>query len=292
MSAQPEHAGGELDAYHRDGTPNPLVPQTCRVLENKREASDVVTLVLDAPARPLLWHPGQFNMLTAYGIGEVAISISNPPGEHSTIVHTVRDVGAVTHALCSAQAGSLVGVRGAFGIGWGVDNVGDADVIVVAGGIGLAPLRGAIEVLIDRLTRGGGRLFIAVGARQPDQLIFGNDLSRWRLAGAAVEVIVDVAAPGWNGHVGLVTDRLAALAFDPAQSIAMVCGPEIMMRFVARDLSQRGVSPSDIRVSLERNMQCGVAFCGHCQLGPLLLCRDGPVVNYESVAELMSERER
>lgn len=271
---------------------SPFTPRSCRVLERRQEAGDVVTLVLEPPSPTSSWEPGQFNMLTAYGVGEVAISISSAPKSRSGLVHTVRDVGAITHALCAAKEGSLIGVRGAFGIGWGLDDVDDSDVIVVAGGIGLAPLRGAIEMLVERLGRGGGRLFVAVGARQPDQLIFSDDLRTWREAGAAIEITVDLADTGWRGHVGLVTDRLRALDFDPDHSIAMICGPEIMMRFVARDLLERGLDASKIRVSLERNMQCGIALCGHCQLGPLLLCRDGPVVPYDRVADLMTERER
>jgi anaerobic sulfite reductase subunit B len=268
------------------------MPKSCRILERRVEAADVVTLVLDTAGQTLSWTPGQFNMLSAYGIGEVAISVSSSPSQRDSIWHTIRDVGAVTHALCTAEVGSRVGVRGAYGRGWDVDDVGDADVVVVAGGIGLAPLRGAIEALVGRMRGGHGRLFVAVGARQPDQLIFEEDLERWSRSGAAVEVTVDVAGPSWTGHVGLVTDRLAALPFDPSRTIAMVCGPEVMMRFVARDLLAKGVDPSAIKVSLERNMQCGVGLCGHCQLGPLLLCRDGPIVTYEgSVPELMSRRE-
>lgn len=292
MSVQPDLQSTPSNHIETVSELSTFTPQACRVLERRQEAGDVVTLVLEAPTMTLSWQPGQFNMLTAYGVGEVAISISSSPTSHKEIVHTVRDVGAVTHALCSSKEGSLVGVRGAFGIGWALDDVGDSDVIVVAGGIGLAPLRGAIEVLVDRLARKNGRLFIAVGARQPDQVIFSDDLRAWSEAGASIELTVDVADPTWQGHVGLVTDRLRALDFDPRHSIALICGPEIMMRFVARDLTERGLDASNIRVSLERNMQCGVALCGHCQLGPLLLCRDGPVVSYDRVAGLMTERER
>jgi anaerobic sulfite reductase subunit B len=271
---------------------DPLSPVPCRVLEREVETADVVTFLLEAPDPPLSWRPGQFNMLSAFGVGEVAISVAGAPTERGPIRHTVRDVGAVTHALCAAPVGSFIGVRGAYGAGWGIEDVGDRDVVVVAGGIGLAPLRGAIEMLVGRSVAGSGRVFVAVGAREPGQVIFGEDLLAWRAAGAAVEVTVDVAGAGWSGHVGLVTALLPLLDFDPSGTVAMVCGPEVMMRFVARDLVARGVDPGSVRISLERNMQCGVALCGHCQLGPLLLCRDGPVVAYGDVAELMNERER
>ena len=275
------------------GAPGPLVPSPCRVVGRRTETDDVVTLLLEPPPdASLTWRPGQFNMLTAFGVGEVAISVSGVPGEQGPLRHTVRDVGAVSHALCSAPVGSVVGVRGAYGTDWGVDDVGDADVVVVAGGIGLAPLRGAVWTVAGRIGAGGGRLFVAVGARLPDQVVFGDDLIAWREAGAEVALTVDAAAPGWVGPVGLVTTLLPKMAFDPARTVAMVCGPEVMMRFVARELLDRGVDPGRIRVSLERNMQCGVGLCGHCQLGPLLVCRDGPVLPYRRVAKLMTERER
>ena len=165
--------------------------------------------------------------------------------------------------------------------------------VVVAGGIGLAPLRGAVDELVHRAEPGRGRVFVIAGARQPGQIIFGDDLEAWERDGAVVAVTVDVAGPGWSGHVGLVTSLLDHAAFDPASSIAFICGPEIMMRFTARALVDRGVDPERIRVSLERNMQCGVGWCGHCQLGPFLLCRDGPVLPYAgAVAQLLNERER
>ena len=168
-----------------------------------------------------------------------------------------------------------------------------ADVVVVAGGIGLAPLRGTVRDLVERQREGEVRLFVLVGARSPDQIVFDDDLTAWRAAGAEVKVSVDVAPTGWRGTVGVVTALLPDAPFNPAQTVALICGPEIMMRFTAMALVDRGVDPKCIRVSLERNMQCGVGLCGHCQLGPLLLCRDGPVVSYGGVAtELLRQRQR
>jgi anaerobic sulfite reductase subunit B len=185
-------------------------------------------------------------------------------------------------------------VRGPFGTDWGVDAVGPGeDALVVAGGIGLAPLRGAIDELVARGQDGGIRVFVLIGARQPQQVIFGADIDRWTRHGAHTHVTVDFGAPGWRGHVGLVTSLLPGAGFDPARTTAFMCGPEIMMRFTARDLMVAGVEPDRIRVSLERNMQCGLGWCGHCQLGPYLLCRDGPVLPYGGpVARLLAERER
>jgi NAD(P)H-flavin reductase len=271
---------------------SPLTPEIYRVIERREEASDVVTLCLEAEVRgSTSFSPGQFNMLTALGVGEVAISIAGTP---DAIEHSIRDVGAVTHALCSAPTGALVGVRGPFGTGWGVDALGDDnDIVVVAGGIGLAPLRSAVGFLLDRRPPGQGRVFVLVGGRSPDQILFGADLESWRRAGAFVAVTVDVGTSGWGGHVGVVTTLLDEAPFDPARAVALLCGPEIMMRFTARGLVDKGVDPERIYVSLERNMQCGLGLCGHCQLGPLLLCRDGPVVRYGGLAdELLMERSR
>jgi NAD(P)H-flavin reductase len=271
-----------------------LTPAPYRVV-GRAEIADVVTLALEPQQGrvPDFLH-GQFNMLTAFGIGEVAISISSAPGAPGPIEHSVRDVGAVSHALCTAPIGAVIGVRGPFGTPWGIDDIEeDADVVVVAGGIGLAPLRGAIEDLVQRRRAGGGRVFVLFGARSPDQILFAKDLDAWRRSGAHVELTVDVGAPGWEGPVGLVTSLLPNAPFGPARSVALLCGPEIMIRFVARDLVDLGVDPRRIRVSLERNMQCGVGLCGHCQLGPLLVCRHGPVVPWGGVAdELFMQRQR
>jgi NAD(P)H-flavin reductase len=287
-----------------------MTPVPYRVVGRRRETEDVTTLSL-APLHEtrLEFRPGQFNMLTAFGIGEAAISMSSAARSSGPLEHTVRDVGPVTHALCNSRIGDFVGVRGPFGTGWGIgdartsaqnlepDRRGSSgvrgDVIVVAGGIGLAPLRGAVEELVARQAEGGGRVFVIVGAREPSQIVFNEDLERWAAAGAGISVTVDVPAPGWTGQVGLVTSLLGNAGFDPAGATALICGPEIMMRFTARSLIDQGVDPSHIEVSLERNMQCAVAWCGHCQLGPLLVCRDGPVVPYSTVvSHLLIERER
>lgn len=280
-----------LDAPGAPAGGGAFTPVPYRVVERRVEGEGVVSIVLEPIGGDVIsWRPGQFAMLTAFGVGEAAISVSGVPGE-TGLHHTVRDVGAVSHALCVAEPGTAVGVRGAFGTAWGVEELDGVDVVVVAGGIGLAPLRGAISSLARR-PEGAGRLGVAVGARTPEQVIFPADLERWRALGAQVELTVDAAAPGWTGSVGLVTEAVARLEFDERSAVAMLCGPEVMMRVVARALVDRGVAPDRVRVSLERNMQCGVGLCGHCQLGPVLLCRDGPVCRYSDVSSLLAERER
>jgi anaerobic sulfite reductase subunit B len=277
----------------------PLTPAVHRVIERRRETADVVTLRLEpVDGAGVPFRPGQFNMVSAWGVGEIAVSISGAPSEGGALRHTVRDVGAVSHALCECAVGDLVGVRGPFGTDWGIGAAAERsgeplDTVVVAGGIGLAPLRGAVIELVGAMTPGGGRVVVLVGAREPAQLVFDDDMAAWRAAGAQVLVSVDRATPDWRGRVGLVTSLLDDAGFDPARSRALLCGPEVMMRFTARALVERGVDAASILVSLERNMQCGVGWCGHCQLGPLLVCRDGPVVPFGGlVAGLVTVRER
>jgi anaerobic sulfite reductase subunit B len=283
----------------QEGRPGALVPLVSRVVDRRVEADDVVTLAVEpvdgtfAPFRA-----GQFNMLCAFGVGEVPISISSAPGSVGPLEHTVRDVGAVTRALCAADVGSLLGVRGPYGTAWDVEDLGDSDVVVVAGGIGLAPLRGATDQVVSAALGGGpggpagsARTTVLVGARSPDQVIFPGDLERWAASGAEVEVTVDVAPHGWRGSVGVVTNLISARGFEGRSTVALLCGPEVMIRFCARALLDKGLPPESIRVSLERNMQCGAALCGHCQLGPLLLCRDGPVVDYARVAGILTEHD-
>jgi len=273
--------------------PGPFVPSRYRVVDRKTETFDITTLWLEPVDPPIdAFKAGQFNMLTAFGVGEIAISISSAPGAPGAIEHTVRDVGAVSHALSQSAVGDIVGVRGPFGTDWGLESLDGVDVVVVVGGVGLAPLRGAMRYLAEHKSPKRA-VALRVGARLPDQIVFPEEMERWREMGVDVEVTVDVADAGWTGNVGVVTQILAELPFDGAGAIALVCGPEIMMRFSARSLVDLGVAPENIRVSLERNMQCGIAMCGHCQLGPYLLCRDGPVVPYAPLAaELITESER
>ena len=272
-----------------------LVPAPYVVVERRQEAADVVTLSIEpTEGSPPDFGHGQFNMVTSFGRGEVAVSMSSAPRAPGPLEHSIRSVGAVTTALCAAPVGALVGIRGPFGSSWGINEVEDGvDVVVMAGGIGLAPLRGAVRDLVARQQAGRGRVFVLAGSRSPDQILFEEDIEVWRRAGVHVGISVDVGSPGWNGVVGVVTELLSDAPFVAATAVALLCGPEIMMRFGARALQDRGVDPRRIRVSLERNMQCGIGLCGHCQLGPLLVCRDGPVVRYGGLAdELFMERNR
>ncbi len=266
------------------------VPARYRVASSRAETHDTVTLGLEPVDSPIAaYRPGQFTMLYAFGVGEVPISISGAPAGPG-LVQTIRSVGAVTQALCAAGPGQVIGVRGPYGTDWGVADAEGQDVIVVAGGIGLAPLRGALLTALSARGR-YRRVTVLIGSRSPDEIVFADEAALWRDAGADVRVTVDRAVAGWTGHVGVVTQLIDRLDIDPAATLALVCGPEVMMRLTARALSDRGVAPGSIRISLERNMRCGIAECGHCQLGPLLLCRDGPVVSYQRAAPLLAIKE-
>jgi anaerobic sulfite reductase subunit B len=273
---------------------NASVPMPYRVTRRRLDTPDTVTLDLEAIADPLPgFAPGQFAMLTAYGIGEVPISVSDVSGSGNggarRLTHTVRAVGAVTAALHAGAPGAVVGVRGPYGTAWEVDSAIGHDVVVVAGGIGLAPLRPVVEaVLANRSAY--GRIAVLVGARSPSELLYPDDLRRWA-ADAQVAVIVDRPADDWTGPVGLVTTLIPEADVESAATVAFICGPEVMMRFVAQALITRGVPAHRVRVSLERSMRCGVGWCGHCQLGPLLVCRDGPVLDYAQVEPLLLVRE-
>lgn len=270
------------------------VPVRYAVTDRQEETADTATLTLvpvDDPVNPP--EPGQFMMLTAFGIGEAPISVSGGGTDGDRrLLHTVRAVGAVTRALHVAEPDTVIGVRGPFGTDWGVADAVGHDLVFVAGGIGLAPLRPAIRAALDGDAHRRGRVVVLVGARTPDDLLFDADLAAWsRDSSVQLAVIVDQARVGWRGNVGLVTTLLKRANFNPARATAFLCGPEVMMRVVARELLDRGVSAEEIRLSLERNMQCGVGLCGHCQLGPLLTCLDGPVVTFDATAQLLAAKE-
>lgn len=271
---------------------DPMVPSRYRVLDTHMDTADTVTLDLepvDGPA--LVYTAGQFTMLHAFGIGEVPISISGDSTRPGPLRHTIRDVGSVTHALVTAERGTVIGVRGPYGTGWDVADGQGGDVVLVAGGIGLAPLRPALwEICSQRDTY--GRVVLLYGSRSPDDVLFVPDLRTWADEyGISVEVTVDYSPPSWGGRVGPVTTLVSRAGFDPAHALALVCGPEIMMTLTASALLTRGVAGQRIRLSMERNMKCGVGLCGHCQLRELILCVDGPVLPYSRLAPLMDVRE-
>lgn len=264
---------------------NALVPTPLRVLRVRRETRDTVTFWLDASVLPggLPFQPGQFTMLYAFGKGEVPISISGDPARPEVLVHTVRNVGAVTAALCAARKGEAVGVRGPFGRPWPLDEARGGDLLVIAGGVGFAPLRSAVLAALARRDQ-LRQVMVLLGARTPEALLYRDELRRWAAReDLLLRVTVDSAPPGWNGRVGVVPALLDGLTLEPARTTALLCGPEVMMEFTVRALLRRGVPGERIHVSLERNMKCAVGLCGHCMYGRDFVCKDGPVFPFEAL---------
>jgi len=280
-----------MDLAPRDSAA--LLPRPFRVTRVRRELPDVWTLELEASDAegPVRFRPGQFTMVYAFGIGEVPLSISGDPAAPDVLVHTVRAVGTVTRAVCAAKKGGVLGVRGPYGEGWPVEAALGRDVVIMAGGLGLAPLRPLIHAVAAR--RGAfGRVVLLIGARTPASLLFSREVAQWRARfDLDVRATVDAADPAWHGEVGVITTLLPRATFDPATTTAFVCGPEVMMRFAAADLVRRGVPPELVFLSMERNMKCAVGVCGHCQFGPAFVCKDGPVFSYSRIGTSLRIRE-
>ena len=271
---------------------HPMVPRPYTVCGVRRETYDTFTLELESEHRAeFAFAAGQFNMLYVFGVGEVPISISGNPTQPNVLIHTTREVGVVTRAMRQLSAGDVLGVRGPFGSHWPVEQAAGADVVIVAGGIGLAPLRPALYHILAHRER-YGNVILLYGTRTPADILYKKELKQWQ-AGFRLRVYttVDRAAGAWRGSVGVVTTLIPRAPFDPRNAVAMVCGPEVMMRFTARELEKRGVKPENIYVSMERNMKCAVGFCGHCQFGSTFICKDGPVFRWNRIEPLIAVRE-
>ncbi|MEK6675806.1 MAG: FAD/NAD(P)-binding protein [Planctomycetota bacterium] len=272
---------------------DPMVPECLRISRVVRETHDTFTLELDVGERSggFSFTPGQFNMLYLFGAGEVPISISGDPGEPGRLIHTIRAAGTVTRAMASIQGGGQLGVRGPYGQGWPMEEAKGHDVLLMAGGIGLAPLRPAIYHIL-RHRDWFGRVVVLYGTRTPADVLFSRELEKWRgRLDVSLHATVDRGGREWRGHVGVVTSLLPLVKFEPADTVAMLCGPEIMMRFGARDLVARGIPQESMFLSMERNMKCAIGFCGHCQYGPSFVCKDGPVYRMDQVTPLLNVRE-
>jgi NAD(P)H-flavin reductase len=266
--------------------PGPMAPRAFRVTDRVGETGDTWTLTLQpVEGSEITVDPGQFVMVYAFGIGEVPISVSGATGRPGPLVLTVRVVGAVTEAICRCTAGAVLGVRGPLGNAWPITEAVGGDVLVVAGGIGLAPLRPVVVHALDHRAE-YDRVVLLYGARTPADLLYRSELDAWD-----AEVTVDAADQGWKGKVGVVPKLVPDARVEPERATAFVVGPEVMMRYTIQALIDRGLDPRRIHVSLERNMRCGLGHCGHCQLGPTLICRDGPVYSYEQAAPWLEVRE-
>lgn len=273
---------------------DPMTPSPAVIQAIKPEAYGISTfsLAFAAPERAAAYQfrPGQFNMVYLPGFGEVAISVSSDPAQPEVMGHTIRFAGNVTRALGRLKPGDTLGVRGPYGSAWPIEAAAGKNVILVAGGIGLAPLRPVIlSLLRDR--KDFDRLLLLYGARTPADLLYTAEFDDWRQRGLEIFVTVDVADENWRGQVGVVPQLFYRLRLDHKRTIVMTCGPEVMMRFVIYEALARRTPKEAIYVSMERNMKCAVGFCGHCQLGPIFICKKGPIMNFAAVEPFFSKED-
>lgn len=273
---------------HKD----PMVPDLYRIEKIRNETADTFTLCLDpGENRRHCFQAGQFNMIYVFGVGEVPISISGDPTKPAILEHTIRSVGTVTKSISQFKKGQMLGIRGPFGTAWPLDQARGHDVVIIAGGIGLAPLKPSIHQILSKRDQ-FGHVVLLYGARTPDDLLFQKELTAWRSRfDMEVYLTVDRATLGWRGHIGVVPSLIHKASADPEHSFAMICGPEVMMRFTVPALQKYGFKDERIFISMERNMKCALGFCGHCQYGPEFICKDGPVFSYEHLKDLFGRRE-
>ena len=278
------------DFVHTD----PMIPFMMKVRKISWETDDTYTIVLEHEnddSKPFIFKPGQFNMLYAFGHGEAAISISSDPAKNTSITHTIHRVGHVTTALSALKKGDVVGVRGPFGSSWPVDEAKGKDVIFVVGGIGLAPLRPALYHIF-RNRKNYERVILLYGSRTALDILYRIELDEWvKKHKIDVQITVDRSDTSWRGNVGVVTNLFNYVELDARQTLAMVCGPEIMMKYSIDELKKIGIPNHNIYLSMERNMKCAVGFCGHCQYGANFICKDGPVFNYSHVKKIFDVSE-
>lgn len=269
-------------------------PHAATVVSRVQESPTIFTLRLhlddpDAQAA-FRFAPGQFNMLYLYGVGEVPVSIMSDPEEHDIIGHTIRALGRVTRGLSALQPGDRVGVRGPFGRGWPLQDLGGNDIVLVTGGLGCAPAVSVIHYVLRRRAR-FGKLVVIQGVKHADDLIWRMQYEQWaKLPDTQVLVAASEGAAFWPWHVGRVTELFGLARFNPERAVAMLCGPEGMMRAAAESLLGRGLPETHLYLSMERNMQCGVGRCGHCQFGGAFVCQNGPVFNWAEVRDLLGHR--
>lgn len=272
---------------------DPMLPRPYRIQRVRHEIPDTFTLDLtpeDGNAIPP-FVTGQFNMLYMFGVGEIPISISGDPTKPAPLVHTIRAVGTVTSRMQKLKPKDIIGVRGPFGSHWPIEQAVGKDIVIVAGGIGIAPLKSTIHQVIAQREK-YGKVSLVYGARTPDDILYHKEYEQWqKQSNVDVFITVDRANNSWRGSVGLVTKSIPRATFDPSNAMGLICGPEIMMRFSALELAKRGIPTENIFVSMERNMKCAIGFCGHCQYSSNFVCKNGPVFPYHHVQDLLIKRE-
>jgi len=232
------------------------------------------------------YDPGQFVEVSLFGAGEAPISICSSPTKKGTFELCVRAVGRFTDAMHKLEMGDILGIRGPFGVGFPVEVLEGYDLLLIAGGLGIAPLRSLINYVIDN-RRDFGKVHIMLGAKNPESMLFGNELETWEeRMDVNFQSTVDNASPGWDGDVGLITSLIPPVNINPARTFAVVVGPPIMYKFVINELKKKDIPDNRILVSLERHMKCGLGKCGHCQIHDIYCCQDGPVFFYDQIKDL------
>jgi len=272
-----------------EASKNIYVPEIAELVRvEKMSALERLFEVRLPGGRDLGHQPGQFVQVSLLGIGEAPISVSSSPLAKGTFELVVRDVGNLTSALHTLKAGDRIGIRGPFGKGFDVEQFLGKDVIFVAGGIGLPPLRSVINTMIHPGRRGDfGRVIVLYGTRSPAEFIFNEERASWEKSRSLeYHVTVDRAAPEWKGHVGVITTLIPDLKLDVPNTVAAICGPPVMYKFAILALRSKGLRDEQIYVSLERKMKCGVGKCGHCQINNVYVCQEGPVFNYGKIKDL------
>jgi NAD(P)H-flavin reductase len=268
-----------------------FVPQIARMEAVRDETPDTKTFTLrfrePGDSHAFRFLPGQFIELSVFGYGEAPFCIASSPTRPDTFETTIRRTGALTDAMHRLGPGAEVGVRGPFGNGFDVEGARGKDLLFVAGGIGLPPLRSLIWNVLDERDRFGG-VTILYGARTPLDLVYKDELKQWaETASVEFHMTVDNALPGWTGNVGMVPVLFTKATLRPDSTLAYVCGPPIMIKFVVQDLFMRGFHDEFVISTLERMMQCGIGKCNHCAIGHRYVCRDGPVFNFKQIRELV-----
>lgn len=269
-------------------------PFDAKIIERTQESADIFTLKLQFCDKQIheqyRFSPGQFNMLYLFGVGEVAISIVSDPDDSSLYAHTIRNVGRVTHGLSLLKVGDHVGIRGPFGQGWPLQKAKGKDILIITGGLGCAPSVSIIHYIVKR-RKEFGRVIILQGVKHSSDFIFKSQYDEWRkLPDMQILLAADASAPNWPGHTGLITELIDQINIDPEKTICMMCGPEAMMRASVARLAKLNLSTNNIYSSLERNMECAVGHCGHCQFGGKFICKDGPVFCYSDIEYLLSQK--
>ena len=265
--------------------PEPMLPAAAVIREIKPESYGISTFMIglkDQSKASAPFEPGQFNMLHLPGFGEVAISISSDPASPELMGHTIRYAGVVTRALGRLKVGDTLGLRGPYGHGWPLQESLGKDLLIVTGGIGMAPLRPVLLHVI-RHRKLYGRVIVLYGGRTPQDLLYQDEFDTWREQGIELHVSVDRADETWKGQVGVIPMIFYKIRLEHKNTVVFTCGPEIMMRFVIFEALARRIPKDAIYVSMERNMKCAIGVCGHCQVGPTFICKEGPVLKYAAI---------